>query len=71
MTCRCYDEYGPAEPAIATSEGWVPFNEQTAADLAASAMLLAHGEEHIERLRRRLRDGHDGVPAPRSGAASG
>ncbi len=52
MTGHCPDYSGPREPAIATSNGWVPLNERNAARLAASAMLLACSPEHIERLRR-------------------
>ena len=51
VSTRCYDFPGPSEPAIATSQGWVPLTEAAAAEMAASAMLLACGPEHIERLR--------------------
>lgn len=36
---------------MATSDGWVPFDEQAATRLAESAMMLAFGSEHVERLR--------------------
>jgi hypothetical protein len=53
MTARCYDFPGPRDRLVtATSGGWVPFDEQGAAKLAASAMLLACSPEHVERLRR-------------------
>jgi hypothetical protein len=51
VTGRCYDFPGPAEPAIATSRGWVPFNEQDARELALSGMLLAFSPEHVDRLQ--------------------
>jgi hypothetical protein len=43
-----------AEPiVIPTSDGWLPLTEQTAADLAHSAMLLACTPEHVDALRSR------------------
>jgi hypothetical protein len=52
MTARCRDFPGPDWPAIATSRGWVPLNDESVAQLAASAMLLACSPEHVERLQR-------------------
>ena len=52
MTRRCRDFPGPAEPVIATSQGWVPLDEPHAEQLAASAMLLACSPEHVEQLHR-------------------
>jgi hypothetical protein len=52
MTDRCYDLLGPKDQlVVATSDGWVPFDEQAATRLAESAMMLAFGPEHVERLR--------------------
>jgi hypothetical protein len=52
MTGRCYDLPGPWDQlVVATSDGWVPFDERAATKLAASAMMLACGPEHLERLR--------------------
>lgn len=51
MTGRCYDFPGPDEPVVATSEGWLPLTEQTAADIARSAMLLACNPEHVDSFR--------------------
>jgi hypothetical protein len=36
---------------IATSDGWLPLTEQTAADLAHSGMLVACSPEHVDALR--------------------
>jgi hypothetical protein len=52
MTGHCYDLPGPKDQlVVATSKGWVPFDERAAAKMAASAMMLACGQEHLERLR--------------------
>jgi hypothetical protein len=52
MTGHCYDLPGPRDQlVVATSRGWVPFDEQAARKLAESAMMLACGPEHLERLR--------------------
>jgi hypothetical protein len=52
MTDHCYDLLGPKDQlVVATSNGWVPFDEQAATRLAESAMMLAFGAEHVERLR--------------------
>lgn len=52
MTGHCYDLPGPKDQlVVATSEGWVPFDERAAAKMAASAMMLACGPEHVECLR--------------------
>lgn len=51
-TPRCHDLPGPDWPAIATSDGWIPFNEHSAQLLAINGMLLAYGSDHVERLRR-------------------
>jgi hypothetical protein len=52
MTDHCYDLPGPKDQlVVATSKGWVPFDERAAAKMAASAMMLACGPEHLERLR--------------------
>jgi hypothetical protein len=52
MTGHCYDLPGPKDQlVVATSDGWVPFDERAAAKMAASAMMLACGPEHLERLR--------------------
>jgi len=52
MTGHCYDLPGPRDQlVVATSEGWVPFDGRAAAKMAASAMMLACGPEHVERLR--------------------
>jgi hypothetical protein len=51
MTGRCYDFPGPQEPVIATSHGWLPLTEDTAADVARSGMLLACSPEHVDALR--------------------
>jgi hypothetical protein len=50
VTGRCYDFPGPAEPVIATCDGWLPLTEDTAADIARSAMLLACSPEHVDAL---------------------
>ena len=56
MTGHCYDLPGPRDQlVVATSEGWVPFDERAAAKMAASAMMLACGPEHLERLRQEAR----------------
>jgi hypothetical protein len=60
MTGRCHDFSGPAEPVIATSQGWVPLDEPHAAHLAVSGMLLACTPEHVERLHR----GRAATPLP-------
>jgi hypothetical protein len=44
---------------MATSEGWVPFDEEAATKMAESAMMLAFGPEHVERLRQESQ-----APAP-------
>ncbi len=52
VTGHCYDLPGPHDQlVVATSEGWVPFDEDAATKLAESAMMLAFGPEHVERLR--------------------
>jgi hypothetical protein len=52
MTGHCYDLPGPKDQlVVATSDGWVPFDERPAAKMAASAMMLACGPDHLERLR--------------------
>lgn len=51
VTGRCPDFPGPAEPAIATRDGWVPLTDESAHDLAISGMLLAFSPEHAELLR--------------------
>jgi len=44
---------GPRDQLMmATSAGWVPSDEEAATKLAESAMMLAFGAEHVERLRR-------------------
>jgi hypothetical protein len=50
VTGRCYDFPGPKQPVIATSEGWVPIDEQRARELAVSGMLLSFSPEHVQRL---------------------
>jgi hypothetical protein len=40
---------------MATSAGWVPFDELAAERLAESGMLLACSREHVERLRQEAR----------------
>lgn len=52
MTGRCHDFSGPAEPVIATSQGWVPLDESHVAQLAVSGMLLACTPEHVDRFHR-------------------
>jgi len=60
MTGHCYDLPGPKDQlVVATSEGWVPFDERAAAKMAASAMMLACGPEHLGRLRQEAQ-----APAP-------
>ena len=52
MTDHCYDLLGPKDQlVVATSDGWIPFDERAATRLAESAMMLAFGPEHVERLR--------------------
>lgn len=51
VTPRCSDLAGPRELVIVTDDGWVPFNRETAHELAVSGMLLAYSPEHVERLR--------------------
>lgn len=51
VTPRCYDLQGPRELVIVTDEGWVPFNRESAHELAVSGMLLAFSPEHVERLQ--------------------
>lgn len=52
MTGRCYDLRGLRdELVVATSDGWAPFDERAATKMAASAMMLACGPEHLERLQ--------------------
>lgn len=52
MTGHCYDFPGPRDRLVmATSAGWVPFDEVAAKRVAESAMLLACSPEHVERLR--------------------
>ena len=64
MTDHCYDLLGPKDQLVlATSDGWVPFDEQAATKLAESAMMLAFGSEHVERLRQESQ-------APASSAAA-
>jgi hypothetical protein len=53
MTDHCYDLPGPRDRLVmATSDGWVPFDEDAATKLAESAMMLAFGAKHVDRLRR-------------------
>jgi hypothetical protein len=52
MTDHCYDLLGPKDQlVVATSDGWIPVDERAATKMAESAMMLAFGPEHIERLR--------------------
>lgn len=52
MAEYCYDYPGPRDQLVmATSTGWVPFDEVAAKRVAESAMLLACSPEHVERLR--------------------
>lgn len=51
VTPRCSDLGGPEELAIVTDDGWMPFNRETAHELAVSGMLLAYSPEHVESLR--------------------
>lgn len=55
MTPRCSDLAGPSELVIVSDEGWVPFNRETAHELAVSGMRLAYSPEHVEALRAELR----------------
>jgi hypothetical protein len=61
VTGRCSDFSGPAEPAIATSQGWIPLTDENIDELARSAMLLAFSPEHVERLRREDRSTDRGL----------
>lgn len=51
VTPRCSDLAGPSELVIVSDDGWMPFNRETAHELAVSGMLLAYSPEHVERLR--------------------
>lgn len=57
MTSRCFDFPGPRDHlAVATSKGWIPFDDECAAKLAASAMMLAAGPDHVQRLQREAQE---------------
>jgi hypothetical protein len=65
MTGHCYDLLGPKDQlVVATSKGWVPFDERAATRLAESAMMLAFGPEHVERLRQESQALASSPPAP-------
>lgn len=64
MAEYCYDFPGPRDRLVmATSAGWVPFDEIAAKRVAESAMLLACSPEHVERLRQEAQ-----APAPSAAA---
>jgi hypothetical protein len=63
VTGRCPDLPGPAEPAIATSRGWVPLTDENIERLAKSGMLLAFSPEHVAHLRT-----EDGAASPPQGS---